>query len=56
MTGTVCPGPLVWFAVGDPEDAAILECAACGYLVVTGGWNDHAHADTPVLREGLAAR
>jgi hypothetical protein len=31
-----CPGPLVWFDVpGDPP-AAILECAACPYIVVSG--------------------
>lgn len=56
MIGPACEGPLIWFAVGDPEDSAILECAACDYLVITGGWNDAAHADTPLLREGLASR
>lgn len=52
-----CEGPLIWFGVGAPdEDAAILECAAmsCGYLIVSGNWNDQAHAETPMLREGLA--
>ncbi|WP_116051894.1 hypothetical protein [Amycolatopsis palatopharyngis] len=48
-----CPGPLVWFSVGAlVEEHAILECATCDYLIVTGNWNDPAHAGTPVLREG----
>lgn len=47
-----CPGPLVWFTVGDPPDAAILECARCDYLIVTGTFNDDAHAQTPVLAAG----
>lgn len=51
---TACPGPLVWFSVGIPdEDAAILECVACDYLIVTGNWHDKAHGYTPVLREGF---
>jgi hypothetical protein len=45
-----CPGPLIWFDAGD---AAILECS-CGYIVITGSFNDVAHARTPVLREGMA--
>lgn len=49
-----CPGPLVWFQVGDPEDAAILECNTCDYLIVTGNWHDLSHHDTPLLREGLS--
>lgn len=50
---STCPGPLVWFSVGIDEDAAILECASCDYLIVTGSFNDEAHADVPLLREGL---
>lgn len=50
---SACPGPLIWFAVGQPEDAAILECAACPYVVVTGSFNDEAHAETELIREGL---
>ncbi len=56
-----CPGPLVWFDVGadaaqgSDEPAAILVCAACSYLVITGGVHDPAHVHTPILREGLAA-
>ena len=48
-----CPGPLIWFSVGIDEDAAILECAACGYVIVTGNFNDRCHAETPTMREGL---
>jgi hypothetical protein len=49
-----CAGPLIWHTVLDPTDgvtevAAILECA-CGYLIVTGNFNDQRHARTPVLR------
>lgn len=48
-----CPGPLIWFSVGEPEDAAILECSKDDYIIVTGNWNDSTHAHTPILREGL---
>jgi hypothetical protein len=49
-----CAGPLVWHTVTDPADdttevAAILECP-CGYVVITGNFNDDQHANTPVLR------
>lgn len=54
-----CPGPLVWFTVpkrGEHvEWAGILECSACGYVIVSGNFNDEAHAETPFIREGLAA-
>lgn len=46
---TECEGPLIWFGVGEPEEAAILECT-CGYVIVTGNFNDDAHCLTPVLR------
>ena len=51
-----CPGTLVWFGVGIPEDAAILECSqpGCGYIIVTGSFNDEAHSHAPLLREGMA--
>lgn len=45
-----CPGPLLWFDVGCPTDAAILECARCGYIIVTGNFNDVSHVETPILR------
>jgi hypothetical protein len=49
-----CDGPLVWFDVeGDPP-AAVLECAACGYILTSGNFHDEAHAETPMLREGMA--
>lgn len=47
----MCPGPLVWFDV--PPDAAILECSACGYVIITGSYHDEAHALTPLMKEGL---
>lgn len=56
-----CPGPLIWYETSMPctctndHPAAILLCATCGYIVITGGWNDDAHKDTEVMREGLAA-
>lgn len=51
-----CPGPLIWFDVGvDHSLGAVLECAACGYIVCTGNFHEPAHAETPLLREGLAA-
>jgi hypothetical protein len=47
-----CPGPLIWY---DTEDSsAVLECAACGYLIVSGSLFDREHNGTPLLREGLA--
>lgn len=51
-----CPGPLVWFDAG-PEEAAgaIVECATCGYIATTGNFHDPAHAQTPVMGEGLAS-
>jgi hypothetical protein len=50
---TPCPGPLVWYDV-EPHDA-ILECGACGYVIVAGNFHDARHAETPLLREGLAS-
>lgn len=47
-----CEGPLVWFDVND--GGAVLECAACGYVIVSGNFHDQAHAYTPIMREGLA--
>lgn len=58
MVAAPCPGPLIWFPAGPDDNAgAVLECAAagCTYLVATGWWNDQAHAETPLLREGLAS-
>lgn len=55
-----CPGPLIWYETDMPctcssrHPAAILHCATCGYIVCSGGYNDEQHADTDVLREGLA--
>lgn len=48
-TQNTCPGPLVWFHVGDPPDAGVLECNTCGYIIVTGTFNDASHSETPVL-------
>jgi hypothetical protein len=45
-----CEGPLIWHQVGEPEDAAILECATCDYIIATGNFNDEAHARTELLR------
>lgn len=58
-----CDGPLIWFDAGKracpdcgghTENMAVLECAACGYIVTTGNFHNDAHADTPVMREGYA--
>ena len=46
-----CEGPLVWF---DAPGGAILECARCGYVIVTGNINDARHAETPLIRQGLS--
>lgn len=54
----VCPGPLVWFDAshGDGTPAAILECATCGFIIVTGNFYDEAHAGCELLREGIVGR
>jgi len=49
----MCPGPLIRFDA--PPDAAILECATCGYVVITGSFHDARHAETDLLREGIAS-
>lgn len=46
-----CEGPLIWF---DVEPDAVLECAACDYIIVTGNFHDEPHAHTPWIKEGLA--
>lgn len=45
-----CPGPFVWYPC---EGGAVLLCATCGHLTVTGNPNAGDHADTPVLAEGV---
>lgn len=56
-----CSGPLIWYSVenvipGVIDAAGILRCSRpeCGYIIVTGNWNDPAHMNTPVLQEGYA--
>ncbi len=58
-----CEGPLIWYTVdglpcscGTGHSAAILHCAAkdCGYIVCSGNYNDPEHAQTDIMREGLA--
>ena len=49
----MCPGPLIWYDA--PPDAAILECASCDYIVVTGTFHDERHANADLLREGMAS-
>lgn len=45
-----CPGPLLWFEVGDAAESALLECAAegCGYVAVAGMVGDELHCGAPV--------
>lgn len=48
----MCEGPLVWFDA--PEHEVILECAACGVIVVGSGHElPRDHYDAPLLREGV---
>lgn len=51
MTERVCPGPWIWYPC---TDGAILHCATCRDITVTGDFIDQAHTGTPVLMEGLA--
>lgn len=53
LSRSPCEGPLIWFDV--EAGGAILECACCAYVVVSGGFNDEEHAQAPIMREGLAA-
>lgn len=48
-----CQGPIVWFGAG--PGAALLECSACGYIMVAGSLFDRAHQSAALLREGLAS-
>lgn len=47
-----CEGPLIWYDV--ESGGAVLECV-CGYIIVSGSFNDEAHTQTPIMREGLRA-
>lgn len=55
-----CPGPLIWYETtmkcncDRDHPAAILHCATCGYIVCSNGLHDLVHADTDIMREGLA--
>lgn len=53
----MCDGPLIWFPVQMDEgwESAILECSRphCGYVVISGGWNDTEHAEASLVTEGL---
>jgi len=46
-----CDGPFIWYPC---TGGAVLHCAACGHITVTGNWNEPRHAHTPVLTEGVA--
>lgn len=46
-----CPGPFIWYPA---SQGAVLLCATCRHLTVTGNWNQPEHAYTPILTEGLA--
>lgn len=56
--GDECEGPLVWFDVSafkhrtckHEHAACVIECAKCGYIVMSGNYHDDAHARTDVLR------
>lgn len=47
-----CAGPMVWFDIDDGELGAVLECS-CGYIIVTGNFNNQEHAFTPIIRSVL---
>lgn len=47
---TGCPGPWVWYPC---SIGAVLHCATCSQITVTGNFNDHAHTHTPLLSEGV---
>lgn len=44
----MCDGPLIWY---DTDGyGAVLHCASCGHLTVTGNPNDDRHQDTPLMK------
>jgi hypothetical protein len=45
-----CGGPWIWHPC---DGGAILHCAECRAITVTGNPNDEAHQVTPVLHEGV---
>jgi len=45
-----CLGPWIWYPC---SNGAVLHCATCGEITVTGNFNDHAHTDTPLMSEGV---
>jgi hypothetical protein len=45
-----CQGPFIWYPC---DSGAVLLCAACGHLTVTGNFNEPAHAHTPILMAGV---
>jgi hypothetical protein len=50
-----CSGPLVWFDVAETDTAppaAVLECAACDYVIATGSFFDPDHSGTDIIRSG----
>lgn len=47
---TGCPGPWVWYPC---TNGAVLHCATCSQITVTGNFNDLAHTHTPLLSEGV---
>jgi hypothetical protein len=50
----MCNGTLVWYFAGPEPNGAVLHCSRCGEINVTGNFTDPAHADSPIMREGLA--
>jgi hypothetical protein len=46
----MCDGPFIWYPC---TGGAVLHCAACGQITMTGNWNDEKHVGTPILTEGI---
>jgi hypothetical protein len=51
LSWSICYGPLIWYAC---TGGAVLHCAACGHITVTGNWNEPEHMYAEILREGVA--
>lgn len=50
----MCPGPLIWYHI--TTGGGVMECACCGYIVVSGNLIDDDHVETAVMREPTAPK
>jgi hypothetical protein len=44
----MCEGPFIWYPC---PYGAVLHCARCGHITVTGNIYEYKHAQTPIIKE-----